>query len=160
MTLSAPEAGGMSDESRVFRVAPIWNWVFVIVGTMAVGLGAAISFISPGPVLDRMVGPLIIFGPFLAIFIYGAISCRAESLEFTSDEVIYHKLWGDLRFKRSDIVSVRTSPIVTLPPSIVVGLRSRKRPVTLPWYFCEYTTWIPMSTESALRNTAQGDGDK
>jgi hypothetical protein len=137
-----------------FTVAPFWYWPPIIAAIMGVGAVEALAAVAPNRAPGSDADALGVLVLVLLVSAFFIISIRAERLEFTSGEVIYHQLWGVLRFRRSDISHVGVSQQVMFIGLVFVQLNSKKRPFIIPAYFGDYTNWMNMLGESSRFNKA------
>jgi hypothetical protein len=136
--------------STNFPVAPFWYWPPVIAAAMGVGWVEALPYAAPNRALDMDAESLVVLVVVLMVCAFLIVCLRAESLEITSDEVIYRELWGVLRFQRSDISYVGSNAQMAIVRLIFVQLKSKKRPFIIPAYF--RNGWMELLVESSFRN--------
>jgi hypothetical protein len=119
---------------------------------MGIGMAEVFPYVAPNRALDMDSDNIVVLVVVILICAFFIICLRAERLEITSDEVIYHQLWGMMRFQRSDILRVMTSPQLAFVRLIFVQLNSKRRPFIIPAYF--RNGWMNLLIEDSLRNNA------
>lgn len=82
----------MEEKCATFPVAPAWLWVFAVTTAILIAFGSSFVIFSSAREPDGLEFMLITIGPIIVACIYGFISCRAETLEFTADELISQAL--------------------------------------------------------------------